>query len=114
MAYEESMGGSITTPTTQTEAVIDGVATLGWIEVLAENILSIALQLIGITAFVMLLVGGIKILTSGGNPESMESGKKTLTMAIAGLVIAVFSWFILNIIGQITGVKLTNFVIPTL
>ena len=100
------------TPTNET--VIDEVVTLGWIVTLAENILSVALQLIGVVAFVMLLVGGIKILTSGGNPEAMEAGKKTLTMAIAGLFIAVFSWFILNILGVITGVNLLEFAIPTL
>lgn len=90
------------------------IATLGWIVTLAKNILSVALRLIGIVAFVMLLIGGIKILTSGGNPEAMEAGKKTLTMAITGLFIAVFSWFILSILGVITGVTLTEFAIPTL
>lgn len=90
------------------------IVTLGWIVTLAKNILSVALRLIGIVAFVMLLIGGIKILTSGGNPEAMEAGKKTLTMAIAGLFIAVFSWFILNILGVITGVNLLEFAIPTL
>ena len=96
------------------ETVIDEVVTLGWIVTLAENVLSVALQLIGVVAFVMLLIGGIKVLTSGGNPEAMEAGKKTLTMAIAGLFIAVFSWFILSIIGSITGITLTEFAIPTL
>jgi predicted small integral membrane protein len=97
-----------------TDSEGDQIATLGWIVTLAENVLSIALQLIGVVAFVMMLVGGIKILTSGGNPEAMEAAKKTLTMAIAGLAIAVFSWFILNILGVITGVSLTDFAIPTL
>ena len=90
------------------------VVSLGWIVALAENILSVALQFVGVVAFIMLLIGGVKVLTSGGNPEAMETGKKTLTMAIAGLFIAVFSWFILNILGVITGVNLIEFAIPTL
>lgn len=97
------------------DGVYDGVAGLDWIVVLVLNVLSIALRLVGVAALVMLAVGSIKMSTSGGDPEAFESGKKTFTMAIGGLVIAALAWFIFDVIYQITGVEgILNFSIPNL
>lgn len=86
------------------------VATIKGLECLFANILSIALQGLGLVMFLMLLFGGIKYLTAGGDPKALESAKGTLTLAIGGLVLAVLAWFILVFIGNVTGVtQITNF-----
>lgn len=47
-------------------------------------------------AAVFVVVGGIMILTAGGSPESASKGKKVITYAIIGIIIAFFAWFIIN------------------
>lgn len=95
---------------TDVKCVVGDVATLQGFGCLFVNILSIALQAIGLVMFIMLIIGGFKFLTAGGDPKAVESAKGTLTMAITGLVLAILAWFILNFISLFTGVSiLTNF-----
>jgi len=85
------------------------VATLKGIECLFQNILSLSLQALGIVMFVMLLVGGIRYLTAGEDPKAVEAAKGTITSGLIGLVMAILAWFVLLLIGQFTGLDLTNF-----
>lgn len=91
------------------EGDLKDVATLKGIECLFQNILSLALQALGIVMFVMLLVGGIKYLTAGEDPKALEAAKGTLTSGVIGLVMAILAWFVLLLIGQFTGIDLTGF-----
>lgn len=62
-------------------------------------ILKFAIAMAGGLAFLLMLWGSFKILTSAGNPEKLQDGKDTLTSAIAGLLFIVFSVILLKIIG---------------
>lgn len=50
-------------------------------------------------AFVLMLYSGFMIMTSQGNPERMQAGRELLTSAISGLLLIIFSIFILKFIG---------------
>ncbi len=50
-------------------------------------------------AFVLMLVAGFMIMTAQGNPERLKAGQELLTSAIAGLILLIFSVFILKFIG---------------
>lgn len=50
-------------------------------------------------AFLLILLGGFKVIMSQGNPESIAAGKDTITSAIAGLLLIIFSVFILRLVG---------------
>ncbi len=50
-------------------------------------------------AFALMLYAGFMIMTASGNPERMKAGQELLTSAIAGLILLIFSIFILNFIG---------------
>lgn len=50
-------------------------------------------------AFLLILYSGFMIMTSSGNPERVKAGQELLTAAISGLLLLVFSTFILRIIG---------------
>ncbi len=62
-------------------------------------ILKWAIGVGGGIAFILILVGGFQIITSSGNPERLKAGRELLTSALAGLILLVFSVFILRIIG---------------
>ncbi|KKS96227.1 MAG: hypothetical protein UV71_C0001G0101 [Microgenomates group bacterium GW2011_GWC1_43_13] len=85
------------------------VATIADLGLLFKNIVSYALGFAGIVLFILLLVGGFKFITSGGDPKAVESAKKTLTSAIAGLFIILVSYLIMILISNILGVDVTEF-----
>ena len=85
------------------------VATIADLGTLFERIVSYALGFAGIALFILLLVGGFKFITSGGDPKAIESAKGTLTSAITGLVIILVSYLILILITNITGVDVRSF-----
>jgi hypothetical protein len=55
----------------------------------------------GATAILFIIVGGIQILTAYGVDEKINKGKKTITFAIVGLLIAILSYAIVSIISGI-------------
>lgn len=63
------------------------------------TVLKIAIGLGGGIAFLLMVFGGIKILTSSGNPEGVKSGTETITSAAAGLLFIILSLFLLKLIG---------------
>lgn len=74
-----------------------------------KNLISYALGFAGIVFFILLIIGGFKFITSGGDPKAAEGAKKTLTSAIGGLVVILISYLVLVLIKTITGVDVTNF-----
>ncbi|RJQ24473.1 hypothetical protein C4577_07880 [Candidatus Parcubacteria bacterium] len=64
------------------------------------------LAVAGITlSLIFIIYAGVVWITSGGNKEGVEKAKQTLTYAIIGLLVIVFSFVIINIIGQVIGAK---------
>jgi hypothetical protein len=84
-------------------------ATISDLGTVFSNVVSYALGFAGIVLFVLLIVGGFKFITSGGDPKAVESARKTITSAITGLVIILVSYLILVLISNITGVDVTKF-----
>lgn len=91
---------------------VKDVATIQGLECLLANILTVFIALIGMAAFVMVLIAGIRYLLSGGNTKGTEQARSTLTMAILGIVVALSAFIILNLLSAFTGVDLTQFFIP--
>jgi hypothetical protein len=50
-------------------------------------------------AFLLILYGGFMIMTSSGNPERLKAGQELLTSAIGGIILLIFSVFLLKVIG---------------
>jgi len=90
---------------------VEGVATLKGFEGIFANVIRLALGFAGIALFVMLLIGGLKYITSGGDPKAAESARKTITFAILGMVLVASAYLLLLLIGSFTGADIGNFVI---
>lgn len=50
-------------------------------------------------AFLLILWGGFQMITSAGNPEVLNSAKELIGSAIGGLLMIIFSLFLLRLIG---------------
>ena len=94
--------------TAGTDPVAD-VATIGSLATLISNIIHAIVMFSGVVLFVMLLVGGMSFLFSGGDQKKLEKAKGTLTGAFVGLLVLVGSYLILKLIQTITGVNVTTF-----
>lgn len=88
------------------------IPTLKCFEVVFSNVLTMAVGLAVLALFVMIIVGGFKFLTSGGDPKATASAQQTLTFAIIGIFLMVIAYLIFMLIKAITGVDVTRFVIP--
>jgi hypothetical protein len=64
-----------------------------------------------IVLFIMLIVAGIRFLTSGGDPKALTSASGTLTWALLGVVFMAIAWLLLRLIENFTNVPVTNFCI---
>ncbi len=53
----------------------------------------------GVIAVIFLIIGGYWYITSAGNEESAEKGKKTLINSIIGLVVVILSYAIITVIS---------------
>ena len=81
---------------------------------LFSNLIQALVMLAGVALFIMLLIGGFKYLTSGGDAKKTESGRSTIMWAIIGLVVMISSYAIIRVIEMFTGVEgLLEFRIPT-
>jgi hypothetical protein len=74
---------------------------LGWI-------LKWAVGIGGGIAFLLIVYAGFIIMTAAGNPERIKAGQELLTSAISGLIMLIFSIFILRVIG-VDILKITGF-----
>lgn len=66
---------------------------------LTNFILTWAIGVGGGIAFLLILFAGFQIMTSSGDPQRLKAGQELLTAAISGVVMLIFSVFILRVIG---------------
>ena len=63
-----------------------------------KQITNTILYIVGIIAVIMLILGGIKYLTSGGDSKKVTDAKNTVLYAIIGLVVCFLSFAIVNFV----------------
>ena len=63
-----------------------------------KQITNTILYIVGIVAVIMLIIGGIKYVVSGGDSKKVTDAKNTVLYAIIGLVIAFLAFAIVNFV----------------
>lgn len=81
---------------------------------LISKIIVVLLIVAVVIAVFFLIWGGIKWITSGGDKQGVESARNHIIAAIVGLIVAFLAFLIINIIGGLFGISLTNLVLPNL
>jgi hypothetical protein len=66
----------------------DTVANAKTLSQIAVNVLNFLLGIFGVLAIIMMVIGGIMYLTSAGDEDRIDTGKKIFTYAIVGAVVA--------------------------
>ncbi len=70
---------------------------------LAANIVNIFSIIVGIVAVIMIIYGGFRYITSGGESASVGNAKNTLIYAIVGLIIVALAQFIVHFVLNAAG-----------
>lgn len=70
------------------------------IECIVNSFLRLGLSIVGGVAFLLLIFGAYKVLTSAGNQETLIEAREIIIAAISGLIFVVFSVTLLKIIGR--------------
>ncbi len=81
---------------------------------LISRLITILIIVAVVAALFFLIYGGIKWITSGGDKAAVDAARNHIVAAIVGLVIALLAFFIIQFIGGIFGVSLTDLQIPVL
>lgn len=68
--------------------------------IITANVLNMLIQAAGLIAVFMIIFGGIRYITSQGEPEKIQAAKKTLMYAIGGLILAILAS---TLVGFIAG-----------
>ena len=63
-----------------------------------KQVTNTILYIVGIVAVIMLIIGGIRYVTSGGDAKKVTDAKNTVLYAIIGLVIAFLAFAIVNFV----------------
>lgn len=77
----------------------------------AGNVIAVLMGFLGIIAVVIILLGGFKWMTAGGDESKVEEAKKLMTAGVIGLAIVLASWgitiFVLDSLLNATGGTVT-------
>ena len=60
------------------------------------NIIEMLMLVIIPLAVIVIVYGGIRLMTAGGSEEGVKKGKDAITNAVIGIVIALSAWVIIN------------------
>lgn len=108
--------------------ICDGVAAAGGgtgctpgsgptVQSVVAKVVNILSFVVGVVAVIMVIVGGIKYVTSSGDSNNVNSAKNTILYAIVGLVVAVMAQilvkYVLNTVAPATTTTSTEHAIST-
>lgn len=57
--------------------------------------------LIGLMALLVIVIGGVRLVFSQGNQESITKGKQTIIWAIAGLIVALMAYSLVSVVQNL-------------
>jgi hypothetical protein len=58
---------------------------------LIKGALTLLTYVVGVASIIMIVIGGLKYVTSSGDSNAIQSAKNTIVFAVVGLVIAIFA-----------------------
>lgn len=77
---------------------VDQAASLFGSTGIFTTISNVMLFLVGAVSVIMVVIGGLRYVISGGNSASVGAAKNTILYAIVGLVIALLAYAIVNFV----------------
>ena len=67
-------------------------------EPLIKKVVNTLLYVLGAIAVIMIVVGGIRYTTSGGDASAIKGAKDTILYSVVGLIVAIMAYAIVNFV----------------
>lgn len=80
---------------------------------LIGSLVGIVLTLATLAAFLFLIMGGIRWITSGGDKSGVETAQHQIQAALIGLLIVFAVWALFTVVGRFLGIDVFNLIIPS-
>ena len=69
-----------------------------------QTITNVLLYVLGAVSVIMIIIGGLRYVVSGGNASNVTAAKNTILYAIVGIIIALLSYAIIRfVLNSFTG-----------
>jgi TRAP-type C4-dicarboxylate transport system permease small subunit len=91
----------ITTSLLVASPVFAQAADVSKVQNFITSIIQILVVLAGTLATAFFVWGGVRYITSSGNPETLEGAKKTIIYSAIGLTICLAAFVLTNIVTQV-------------
>lgn len=75
-----------------------GASTKDELPNIIKNVINLLFFVIGMIAVIMIVIGGIRYATSGGDSSQVQAAKNTVLYAVVGLVVAIMAFAIVNFV----------------
>lgn len=86
-----------------------GVAAIKEFPAYVNAVYKFAIWAVGLSALLMISIGGFMYFSSAGNTSKAEGGKKIIADALYGLIAVLLAWVILNTINpHLVNISLTS------
>lgn len=79
-------------------AGVAGISSQTDLTVIIGRMVKIVIGFLGVIALIIILIGGFKWMTSGGDSEKIKSARQLMTNGIIGLVIIVLAYAIVSFV----------------
>ena len=63
-----------------------------------STITNVLLFIVGAIAVIMIVIGGLRYVTSGGNQNAVTAAKNTILYAIIGIIVAILAYAVINFV----------------
>lgn len=65
---------------------------------LVQNVINTVLIILGMASVIMIIVGGVRYVTSNGDPQQVKSAKDTVMYSVIGVIVAIMAFAIVNFV----------------
>jgi hypothetical protein len=107
-AFAMPLVGASVSAQTPKDAICDGVVLTGGscdtgvggpsVESTIGTIINLLSLIVGVVAVIMIIIGGLKYITSAGDSNNVSSAKNTILYAIIGLVVVALAQVIVRFV----------------
>ena len=96
-------GANLTADDTTCDTQTEGTTANKKINNIITTVINLFSLVVGVVAVIMIIIGGLKYITSGGDSGNITGAKNTILYAVIGLVVVALAQFIVKfVLGRAT------------
>ncbi len=97
-SIQNSLCGGVELSVTQTDCDTTAGSADESINTLIATVINIFSLIVGVVAVIMIIIGGLKYITSGGDSGNVTGAKNTILYAVVGLVVVALAQIIVRFV----------------